>query len=250
MGFFRKGGLSIVCILILLVILLGNAMFTLGLSLSYDNIQNELVPVVKDVAIDNLDIEKELEADFDSVMQIYCQNNEEFVFSQEGYSFVIPCSIVAQGSDAVVEYGIDSFVKEIYYKDYDCDFWSCMSESQYPTFLVSEKARDYWMGKFALSFFILLALLVLMYFLVEDKTNSFVIGGSLLVVGALPFLALNNILAPFFEKIYLDMFAAFFSSAHSVFIISLVIGLILLGLGIVFKTTRWGNNFYQESRKK
>lgn len=235
MAFIRKGILVLVCVLMFVLILVGNSFLTLGLSLKYDNVQSELVPVVSGVAIDNVNIDEKLKSDFDSAMKFYCKTNSEFTFSQQGYTFVIPCSVVANGSDAVVAYGVDSFVKEVYYKNYDCDFWKCFKESQYPTFLVSEKAQNYWMGKFWLVFVIFLVLAGLTYFLVENKENAPMILGILLAAGSLPFLAIGKIASLFIDKTYIELVVAFFSSAHSVFLISLILGLILLGVGIALK---------------
>lgn len=235
MGFIRKGVLVFVCILMFVLILVGNSFLTLGLSLKYDNVKSELVPVAREMFIGNANIDDKLKSDFDSTMKFYCQTNSEFTFSQQDYTFVIPCSVVANGSDAVVAYGVNSFVKEIYYKNYDCDFWKCFEESQYPTFLVSEKAQNYWMGKFYLILIIFLVLAGLTYFLVENKENAPFILGILLAVGSLPFLAIGKIASLFIDKTYIELVAAFFSSAHSVFLISLILGLILLGIGIGLK---------------
>ena len=250
MGFLKKGVLVLVCVLIFIVILIGNGFLALGLSLSYNNIQNELVPVVKEVAIDNLNIEGELNADFDLITDNYCDSYDEFTFNKEGYAFAIPCSVIQNGSEAFVSYGVDAFVKEIYYQEYDCDFWKCFEKSEYPTFLVSEKARDYWMGKFYLTLLIFIVLIVSVFFLVEEKTNSMVLVGSFLIVGSLPFLAIDKIMSFFLEKIYLELVAAFFSSSHSVFLISLSVGIILLGAGIAVKFWDFGNFISEKFGKK
>jgi len=250
MGFLKRGGLVFVCILLFLVILLGNTFLTLGLSLKYDNVQSELVPVVKEFAIDNLNIEEDLGADFDLIADNYCENYDEFVFNKEGYTFVIPCEVIQKGSEAFVSYGIDAFVKEIYYKEYNCDFWDCFKDSEYPTFLVSEKAQNYWMGKFyfALLFFFILAGLI--YILAETSASSFMTTGSLLVVDSLPFLAIDKIMSFFVDKDYVELVTAFFSSAHFVFLISLILGLVFLGIGIGFKFWNLGEFIKEKFGKK
>ena len=235
MGFIRKGVLVFVCIFMFILILVGNSFLTLGLSLKYENVKGELVPVAKEMVLGSANIDDKIKSDFDSSMKIYCQTNSEFTFSQQGYTFVIPCSVVAEGSDAVVAYGVDSFVKEIYYKNYDCDFWKCFDESQFPVFLVSEKAQKYWMGKFYLILIIFIALAGLTYLLVENKENAPMILGIFLVIGSLPFLAIGKIVSLFLNKTYIELVAAFFSSAHSVFLISLIFGLVLLGVGVGLK---------------
>lgn len=233
MSFIRKGTLVIVCVFLFILLLVGNSLLILGLSLQYGHLQKELLPVVKEVAVDSLNITDKLEKDFSSVMKIYCQNNSEFVFDTEGYTFVIPCSVIENGTDAVVDYGIESLAKEIYYKKYDCGFWDCQKDkSQPPLFLISEKAQKYWMGKFYISLIVLVILLALGYFLIENKINLAIIAGSLLTVASLPFLAISKILSSFVSQDYLKFLTAFFSSAHSVFLFSLIFGLVILGVGI------------------
>jgi len=238
MSFIKRSGLVIVCILLFIVILVGNILLTLGLSLRYENIQNELVPVVKEVAIDNFHIEEELNADFDSLADDYCDNYEDFVFNREGYTLVFPCEVIQNGSDAFVSYGVDAFVREIYYKNYECGFWDCFGNSENPKtpfFLVSAQSQSYWMGKFYWALFLFLFFAGLIYLLAETNASSFLITGSLLVVGSLPFLAIGKIASWFVEARYLEFAVAFLSSASSVFWISFILGLVFFGVGLGFK---------------
>ncbi|MDP2628588.1 MAG: hypothetical protein Q8P15_01675 [Nanoarchaeota archaeon] len=244
MGFFRKGGLMIVCVLAIILILLGNTFLTLGLSLRYDNIHNELLPVAEKIAFENANISEKLDSDFSLISEEYCDNYENFTFTQNEFNVVIPCEVVQNGSEAFISYGVEAFVNEAYYKEYDCEFWDCVSESvlnsEAPIVLVSEKSKDYWMGKFYLTFFLFLVSAGLIFFIVEEKTNSFVLLGIFLVVASLPFLFLSKILSPFFDQIYLELFTALFSNSHTVFLISIISGLILFGLGLGFKLGNFG----------
>ncbi len=252
MGFIRGGLFVIASVLLALFFLFGNAFLTLGLSLDYDNVQPELVSVVKDLTEDNLNLEQEIEEKFES-MELHCENNSEFVFSYEsGQTFVIPCDIISEGLDAVVEYGINSFVEEIYYKDYDCDFWDCLGKEEVPFFLVSEKARDYWNNKFCFLLIVSVILIALMFFLVEQKSHLFFVVGSLLAISALPFMKINWALS-FLDTSFLQFFTIFFVKAYVVFLISFSLGIILLMIGFVLKLLEVGfkiSRFFERFKKK
>jgi hypothetical protein len=252
MGFIRGVLLVIASVLLFLSFLVGNVFLTLSLSLDYDNVHPELVSVVRDMAEDKLNLEQEIEEKFES-MELYCENDSEFVFSYEpGQVFVIPCDIVSQGSDAVIEYGINSFVEEIYYKDYDCDFWDCLGETEIPFFLVSEKARDYWNNKFCFLLIVSVILIALMFFLVEQKSHLFFVVGSLLAISALPFMKINWALS-FLDAPFLQFFTIFFVKAYIVFLISFSLGILLLVIGLVLKLFEVGfkiSGFFERFKKR
>ena len=73
MGFIRGGLFVIASVLLSLFFLFGNVFLTLGLSLDYDNVQPELVSVVKDITEDEISLEQKIEEKFES-MELYCQN--------------------------------------------------------------------------------------------------------------------------------------------------------------------------------
>ena len=172
-------------------------------------------------------------------MEIYCMANSVFVFAQEDYTFELPCEVVSNGSEAVIDYGLNSLVEEAYYKEYDCNFLSCLKETGSPFFLVSQKAKDYWNGKFYLSLFLSFGLIALMFFLIENKTNLFIIVGSLLVVSSLPFAKLDWILS-FMDQYLMGVFTVFFSQAYFVFLNIFVLGIIVLIIGVVLKFFKMG----------
>ncbi len=118
MGFIRGGLVVIVSVLLFLSFLAGSLFLTMDLSLDYDTIRPELVSVVKDIYGYSADMNQAIEDRLPS-MQTYCENNSEFVFSEQGYTFAIPCNIVMQGSEAVSEEGVNSLVKDVYYKEYN-----------------------------------------------------------------------------------------------------------------------------------
>ena len=116
MGIIRGGLLVIVSVLLFVVFLAGNVLWTLDRSLDYETIKPELVSTVKEVIDEQIDTDKMMNETYDA-MEAYCieGNNSEYVFSEGGYTFEIPCEVVSgQGPDAVVDYAIGSFVEEVY----------------------------------------------------------------------------------------------------------------------------------------
>ena len=235
MGFFKGSFLFIASVLLLISFLLGNIFLTLNMSLNYETLQSEFTPVVKDVAEKEFSISSVIVDEQFFLMELYCQNNSEFVFSESGYTFVIPCDVVAKGSDAVIEEGINSLVNDIYYQDYDCNFWNCLDKSEVPYFLVSEKAKDYWKSKFYITLFVSFILIVLTFLLVEQKYNLLTLTGGLLIVSSLPLIKLEKILSLINYKYVSDFIAIFFSKSYSVFLVSFILGIIVLGIGIGLK---------------
>jgi len=234
-----KGGLFIVAgILLFILLLLSNLFLTLDWSLEYETIQPELKNVIRGIAEEQIDLRGEVEEVL-PLMNIYCQTNSQYVFAQEGYTVVVPCEVVEQGSDAIIEHSIDYLVKDVYYEEYDCDFWDCFGKTGSPFFLVSAKAKDYWHGKFYLAVGISILLLVLMFFLSETKGNFLIIAGALIAGSALPFMKINWVLSLFSSQA--EIFSSLFAKAYSVFLIMFVSGIVVLSAGIGLHFFNFGN---------
>lgn len=250
MSFIRGGLLVTVSVVLFLLFFLGNIFLTLSFSLGYDNVHLEFVSVTQDI-VDEIDLPGVVEEKLAS-MESHCQNNSEFVFSEGGNTFVIPCDVISQGSDAIIASGVESIVKDAYYEDYDCGFWDCFEKTGSPSFLVSEKARTYWNTKFYISLLIAVVLVVLMFFLIEKKTSLPFVVGSLLVVSSLPFMKLDSLIGILINPTlamagFSDMpsnlfsiFSVFFSKAHSVFLIMFIIGAAILLGGVILKLFKIG----------
>jgi len=195
MGFIRGSLLVLVCILLFISLLLSGIFLTLSLSLRYENVQKELVSVVKELTDDNFGlIEEEFNLtermdEAQKFMEKHCQNESSYVFSEGGYTFVLPCDIleeIPETPGTLVEKGIETIVEEIYYKEYDCGFWDCFDESELPLFLVSEKAKNYWEEKFYFTVIAFAVLVVLIFFLVERKQNTLIVVGPVMVLSSIP----------------------------------------------------------------
>ncbi|MBU4069383.1 MAG: hypothetical protein KJ646_00200 [Nanoarchaeota archaeon] len=249
MGLIRGGLVVIVSVLLLLSFILVNIFLTLNLSLEYDVIKLELTPIIKELALNEMNLDDEINNDLD-IMNLYCENNSEYVFSYEEEVFVIPCEIISQGSEVIIDYGIDSLVSNVYYQNYDCKFWDCFKENPSSLFfLVSEKSKNYWKNKFYLCLVFSVFLVVVLFFLVEQKPNSLIIPGSMMIIASLPFMKLNWLLSFFTDNAFLQFFTFMFSQAYTVFLIFFILGIIILIAGGVFKLFSIGfkvSNFFQK----
>src|SRR3989344_9484351 len=147
MGLIRGGLFVIASVLLFIALLVGNLFLTLNKSLEYENIQEKLPSLIRSYAEEQFRLTATINREFPTI-NAYCQNNSEYVFNEYGRTFIVPCGIVSQGPELIVENEINRFVEETYYKDYNCNFWNCFKETEIPFFLVSEKAKNYWNEKF------------------------------------------------------------------------------------------------------
>jgi len=248
MGFFR-GGLLFVLSILLLVSLIGlNSFFVVSSSLEYDNVREGLTSLVTEeggleetlktfgfeggigsgINLDDIKEEK-----FDLAKE-YCKTNTEYVFSQEGYTIEIPCDVVSEGKDSFVNKTVENVVYDIYYADYDCDFWDCLSEGETSLVLVSEKAKDYWRGKLYWAFLISLILIALIFLVVEQKQNFPVVLGLVVLISSLPFMKADSFIG-FLAGNFSGLLIPFLGNIKSVFWFSLIIGLLFIIVGIVWR---------------
>ena len=248
MGVARSGLFAVASVLLFIFLLAGNLFLTLKTSLTYENVEPEVASVVEKLA-DEFNLTEDVNNKMPT-MTTYCQNNSEYVFSQDGRVFVIPCDVVVQGNNAVVDYGIKSIIKDAYYEKYECDFWNCFKENEPPFFLVSEKAKDYWSEKFYFTLLALIILIILMFFLIKEKTNLPIVVGILLALASLPFIKLNWLFSfmpnnPFFEFI-----SVLVSNSYNIFLASIILGLIILTIGIILKFFKIGFKISEFFSKK
>jgi hypothetical protein len=249
MGFIRGGLLVIVSVLFFISLLVSNSLLVATFSLDYDNIKQDLIPVVEDALSSNSNITSAIENIRYPIMQAYCRNaadDMQYVFDEANYTFSVPCSVLSNGSDAVLDYAISNFIHEQYYAEYGCSYWQCFKEGEVPFFLVSQYSHDYWQSKFYLSIAASLALLALMLLLIEKKTNLPFVAGALVIISSLIFAKLEfvaNWIAGLMVKSpspasmgnFFKFFTLIFIQSYNVFLIMLIIGIALLALGVILK---------------
>lgn len=238
MGFLRGAAVTILAIVLLISLFVMNASLTLTWSLEYETLKPVLKDTVQSFAEENFELDAYLDETI-FLMQAYCLNETEFVFNQGGYTFVVPCEVVYAGSAAVLDYGLDSLIEELYYAEYECDFWECVKTADNFLVLVSEKSHDYWQSKFYVFLLTSIALFILMFIVSNRKSNVFILGGILTIISSIPFVKLTWI-SIFLPEQVKEIFLSFFARSHNVFLIMLIVGFFLLGLGIVFHFLKWG----------
>jgi len=232
--------LTIVSIALFLSFFAGNTFLTLSMSLDHDNVQTELTDILNDIVRNQTAIAKNIDADLRN-MQIYCQNNTEFVYKEDDYVVSVPCDVVANGSEAIISYSVSQLVEESYYKEYDCKFWDCSYDP--PFHLVSLKAQKYWQGWFYWMLALSIILVAASFILIENKHNlPFLIGG-LLIIASLPFVRVVWLFSLLGYWEFLQFFELFFSKSYNVFLISFITGIVLIGVGVVLKFLGIGRFF-------
>jgi len=249
MGLIRGGLLTFVSILLFLSLFAMNSFWTISTSLEYDVLKPELVSVVSDVIRNQTSDASDMD-DALAGMQRLCLNNTEITQKFGDNVFTLPCETVNQGSEAVITYAITSLVEEKYYEEYNCSFWECSYTPPYH--LVSAKAQSYWNGWFYIALMVSLALAAAAFFLLEDRNNLPILLGGLLILSALPFARVSWLLSLLGYWDFLQFFALFFSQAYGVFLISFIIGILLLGVGLVLKFLEIGkfiNKLFRSDKK-
>lgn len=189
-------------------------------------------------------ITEEINNSYSSILAS-CQNPDSFVFIQEDYGLEvdIPCLVVNEGLDSVIAYSFDNLTEQIYYEDYQCDYWNCVREGK-PFVIISHESKDYWMGKFYIMLIISIVFSVFVYFLVDDKMNFPLLVGILLIISVLPLFKLYEIILFLADKSFLhflEFLGFLFNASGKVFNISLIVGILLIGLSIGLRFFRLGN---------
>ena len=111
----RSGLFVIVSVTFFLFLLFGNTALTLDMSLDYENVKIELAGVIENLAENQMNLSETVDEKI-VVMEEYCQNNSynssEYVFKEQGFTFVTPCEVILQGTVVVLEYSINSLMDE------------------------------------------------------------------------------------------------------------------------------------------
>ena len=239
MGAIRGFFLVIVSVLLFLSLFSFALFLTLTSSLDYNNLQNESKIVIKEMLKENMNINSVID-DAYPFIQIYCQNNSEYVLSFQDYTFAIPCNITTNGKEFIVDNGIDYLIKGIYYRDYGCQFLDCFGKSEIPTFLFSIKSYTFLKNIFYTVFAISFLLILLVFFLVEKKTNLPLLLGGLMIVSSLPFLKIKSFIQLIPNESAIKIVGLFFSNSNLIAIQILIAGIVLLIVGFILKLFKTG----------
>lgn len=246
MNFIRGSLLVFISTLLLISFLVLGIFATLNYSLKYEIIKPQIQSFIKEIV--EKEINKTIIDEQVKILQTHCKTNSNYTFNDETTNsiFVIPCEVIAKGTDEIINAESNILIDEYYYKKYECEFLNCFKEKN-PFFLVSQHAKDFWKKQFYIFLIVSILLAVLMFLLIERKNNFPILIGSLLILGFLPLLALFGIAKFAISSLALalpfdlsSIALIFFSKANFVFLTGLIIGIILIALGIFLKLLKIG----------
>lgn len=245
MGLIRGVLFTVVAILLFVSLLAMNTVWSISKSLEYDVIKTE--PVVTNLIIEQFDALFNIDE-----MQLYCQNSTEgFKITPDDVTFEISCENIFEGADSIMTSLVSQIIESKYYKEYDCNFWQCSFNPPYH--LVSEKAKIYWSEWFYTFLAISLILVVINFFLIENKNDYPFILGGLMIISSLIFAKIEWILSFLGDWEFLSIVTVFFSKAYNVFIIMFILGVVLILIGVALKFLglgQWLLNILSIKKKK
>jgi len=238
MGIIRGGLLVIVSVFLFIGIFAGILLFTMSWSLNYSNVKDNLGKVVNETLREELGIIEKISDDY-MAMKTYCYSYSNYVVTYGAEIITIPCEDINQSQEVVVNNAIGRFVEQIYFQNYDCEFWTCFREGEIPFFLVSAKAQTYWYDKFNYVLMFVGLLSILGFLLSEKKSNFFLLISALIIIASLPFMKIGLFIGLFGDKAE-GLLSVFFSKGYDVFIRGVILGVVLLLVGIILKFFRIG----------
>jgi len=247
MGFLRGGIITILTILLLITLFAGNILWTFSGSLEYNHLKPSLIKVSTEV-IQESQILAQLEQN-KIYLQMYCTQNENIHFNESGLELDIPCVIALADTNTIVEYGVTQLIDQLYYKQYDCDFWTCVQEQNPPLVILSEKSYQYWRALFYWSLIASILFFLLMFLIAKNKSTPFIISGILMIITAIPFKNLEWIFSLLPLGAVAKFLAMFFSKSYSVFLTMLILGIIFLAIGLVLRFTGLGKKISWNYKK-
>ena len=239
MGVIRGFFLVIVSVLLFLSIFSVILFNVLTSSLTYDNVEKQSFSIAHNFLQKDGNLTQTISKNY-PYLEIYCQNNSEYVFNAEGYAVTIPCTNVTKSQDEFINAAIISLTKQIYYAPYNCNFIDCFKSGEVPVFLISKHTYDFFNGKLILFSIISFILSILLFLLVEKKANSFLLLGIFSIISSLPFFKLDIWLNSISNQMIAQSVDLFLSQAFSIALGFLVLGIVLVITSIVWKIFNLG----------
>ena len=156
---------------------------TLNYSLKYEIVKPQVQSFIKEI-VEN-EVNGTIINEQVKILQTYCKTNSEYSFYDEttNYTFVIPCEVIAKGTDEIINEESNLLIDEYYYKEYQCEFLKCFKESGTQWVIISQHAKDFWKKQFYIFLIISIILSALIFLLVEKKNNFPILLGALLIAG-------------------------------------------------------------------
>tara|TARA_Y100000310_G_C20611148_1_gene778084 strand:- start:444 stop:1247 length:804 start_codon:yes stop_codon:yes gene_type:complete len=252
MGVIRGGLVFILGIILLISLIAGSVFLTLSLSANPENLKEKIISESskliesKGTELVGGNVEEKID-EILPVMESYCENNTNYIFSQEGYTIDIPCEKVKGGKEAIIEEGISDIVDEVYSEEYSCNSVSkCVFNGENPFYLLSEEAKREWKGYFYMTLIVSILIILLIFFILSNKIDIFLVSGFLIILSSLPILGINKITALLVDSSLLQVIPLLFSKAGFVFSVMFIIGIALLIIGILSKFFNVGHSLLEK----
>ncbi|MEK6875081.1 MAG: hypothetical protein AABX30_00150 [Nanoarchaeota archaeon] len=235
MGFIRKSSLTLLLILTLLSLLITNSLFVLFYSLRYENVQSELPLIAEDKGILSITDQQY------NTLRDNCINKTEysFYYSEYDLNVQIPCEKVNEGKNAILSYGANEILKDVYYNNNSKGLISIFSIKTYNSLK----------NLFYIFLAVSLLLIIILYFIFENKHNFLISTGILFIISSLPFSKLGWFISivPFD---YADkLLSMFLSASFKVFLAMLFLGWVIAGVGIGLKFWSFGEKIWKTFSK-
>jgi len=256
MGIIRGGLFTLVTIAFLIAVLIFGVLMTISDSLDYKNVHENVGTFVLDQINNSLepngigasDINTAL-AEAQPNLEALCQNDSSRYLSSEDGIFPggealpveinLSCASVEKGSDAIISEVVNESIDQLYTKNYDCQLFDCLDNETQAFYFFSQDFKDYVEGKYTLFLIAIIVIFILMFVIAENKSNSFIVAGFLMVLISLPFMKLNSIFG-FLDGYLQFIFNIFFNESYITFIRVFIAGIVLLAFGLVLKFTSLG----------
>jgi len=226
MGLIKGGLITFISILLFITLLSSNVLFTMSNSLEADTFKSEVVSVFKESSL-----YPELEEGvLDNIpdMQQHCINSSSYDYYDEEREevFEVPCAVVNEGSEAVLDYVIEEYVESIYMEE--------ESSEESESFSVEgiRKGLNKW---FWITLFVSLGLILIQFFILDDKRRLPFLVGGLIVIASLPLLVIDWLVGFIGVFEFSEFLPLLFSKSGVTFITAFATGIIVMGIGIVLK---------------
>lgn len=245
MSFIRGAVITLFGFVLAICLVLMNVSITFASSLNYEDLKPALESSAEGIIGSILNVDSV----FGENLNNYCNVDSEYIFNYGNESFTIPCEVIEKGEDSIFAYIRDNFIEQIYYANYECEFWECVKTSEIPFVLISDKARVYWAGNGFLLAVMSLVLFGLIFLVAEKRPSKFISVGILLAFCSLPFKNMDWILKLVPAQVA-PLFSLFSQKAHFVFVIMLIVSVVFILLGIVALIFGWKMKFKDDSSEK
>jgi hypothetical protein len=250
MGFIRTSMAVIVSTLLFISLIFLSVFSVLSWSSSHYVLKNQVNSYSQDLILNGGNV---IDFNLDQTileMQENCITQTNYIINEGDIHVEVPCNVVNNGKDAVINYIVNDVFEQIYYKNYSCDFLKCLQTQKDPFVLVSEKSHLFVRSLLYTFLIISIILFLLLILLVKKKSNSLIITGILIIIVSLIIKGVDFILVLFSQPLLKGIISLFFSKSHSVFLIFLIIGCLLFFIGILIKVLKLEIKIAEKFSKK